>query len=57
MTIVPKLTSSGSAGRSLFALSGILGPSCSVAQTQPWTLWSWDMERGAANKHRDSSLK
>lgn len=51
LTLVTTLTSFGLARQSQFALSGILGPSCSVAQKQPWTLWSWDREQGAGNEN------
>lgn len=50
-----RLTFSGWAGRSPSAPSGTLGPSCSAARTQPWTLWSWDREWGAADRQTDKS--
>lgn len=50
LTKAAVLTFSGSTRQSLFALSGTPAPSCSAAQTQPWTLWSLDKEWVAASK-------
>lgn len=51
--VTTERTSSGSAGRSPFGPSGILGPFCSAAQKQPWTLWSWDMVQEAETNPTD----